>query len=260
MGHQRLGTLPRSKAWNQVIALIAAGAEVADVASATSGAAEQSMIDASQDEVVRHTMWILARLPLAAREDDFEAALTRLGIRTEGVITLVDLVCAATEAVDQALDGSRKRSNYGEIAQLSASEALYAVVGREMNDLFGPHARDTKAALRQFCIPARFAVLARDFFARLTRRHFDYFLSRELGRHVGPGRRFPSIREHNAFEQALENHCRQATRVIKEYAGMWHSKQTFQGGITRAKAARFLVYASEKIRDELRHRRPADVS
>jgi hypothetical protein len=31
----------------------------------------------------------------------------------------------------------------------------------------------------------QFGVLARDFFARLTRRHLEYYLSRELSKHVG---------------------------------------------------------------------------
>ena len=260
MGHQRLGKLPQTKAWKDVVSLIAAGADVAEVAAATSHAAEQSMIVASEDEVVRHTVWLLARLPLAAREDDFNGALARLGLRVGGAPTLVDIVCAAMEAVDRAISRPGHRSDYGEIAQLSAAEALYAVVGKEMNDLFGPHERSLKGALGQFAIPAQFAVLARDFFARLTRRHFDYFLSRELARHVGPGRRFPSIREHRAFEEALDAHCRETTRIIKEYATVWHPKQTFEGGIDRGKAARFLSYATEKIRDELRHRRGAYVA
>lgn len=80
MGHQRLGTLPRSKHWNEVIELIAAGGDIAEIAAATSSAAERSMIEASADPAVRYSFWLLAKIPLAAREPDFAAELQKLGL------------------------------------------------------------------------------------------------------------------------------------------------------------------------------------
>src|SRR3981189_1121756 len=80
MGHQRLGVLPRSRAWQQVIALIKEGADVELIAATTSRAAETSMIDASADPAVRHSLWLLTQIPLAARQDNFAAALGRLGL------------------------------------------------------------------------------------------------------------------------------------------------------------------------------------
>lgn len=255
MGHQRLGTLPRGRHWKGVIELIGGGADVHAVAAATSQAAEQSMIDASSDPTVRHTFFLLAKLPLAAREANFRDALRALGLKVQARPTLADVICQMMEAVDQHTFVRGRRTDYGEIAQLSAAEALEAVVGREMRDLFGVDARATQSALAGFATVRQFAVLARDFFARLTRRHLSYFLSRELSCHVGPGRRFASIREHLVFDEALDLHCRQATRIIDEYSGQWLSKHNYEGGIDRGKAGRFVSYASTKIRDELRRRR-----
>jgi hypothetical protein len=259
MGHQRLGTLPRSKLWKEVVELIGGGADVQVIAAATSQAAERSMIDASSDATVQHAFWLLAKLPLAAREDDFAAALRDLGLRIEGVPTLADVICRMMEAVDVYTDDHGLRTDFGEIAQLSAAEALEAIVGREMQSLFGVDANETRPVLASFATVRQFAVLAREFFARLTRRHLNYYLSRELSNHVGPGRRFASVREHLVFEEALDLHCKQATRIIEEYSGEWLSKQNNEGGIDHGKAGRFVSYASEKIRDELRHRRGAHV-
>src|SRR5262245_21950015 len=80
MGHQRLGVLPRSRAWQQVIALITEGGDVESVAAETSQAAEASMIDASADPAVRYSFWLLTQIPLAARQDNLTAALERLGL------------------------------------------------------------------------------------------------------------------------------------------------------------------------------------
>lgn len=260
MGHQRLGTLPRSKHWREVVDLIGGGADVAEIAAATSRAAEQSMIDASEDAAVQHAFWLMAKLPLAARTDNFETELRQLGVSVPQNPSLIEVVAGVMQAIDRHTHERGKRSDFGEIAQLSAAEALHAVVGREAQDLFGADATTTKSVLAGFGTVKQFAVLARDFFSRLTRRHLDYYLSRELSKHVGPGRRFPSVREHRAFDEALDLHCREATRVIKEYSGEWLSKQNYEGGIDLGKAGRFVSYASQKIRDELRHRRDANVA
>jgi hypothetical protein len=259
MGHQRLGTLPRSKLWRDVVELIDHRADVEEVAAATSLAAEQSMIDASQDAAVQHAFYLIAKIPLAAREHEFEAALSALGIPIRKGPLLADIVSGLMEAIDARTRQIGGRSDYGEIAQLSAAEALYAVIGRETRDLFGVDAVTTQSAIAGFATVKQFAVLARDFFSRLTRRHIDYYLSRELSKHVGPGRRFPSVREHRLFEDALDLHCREATRVIKEYSGEWLSKHNYEGGIDPAKAGRFVSYAAQKIRGELRYRRNARV-
>jgi hypothetical protein len=55
MGHHELGRLSGSRKWRQVIALISGGADVQDVAAATSAAAESQMIDdASKRPAVKH--------------------------------------------------------------------------------------------------------------------------------------------------------------------------------------------------------------
>jgi hypothetical protein len=255
MGHQRLGTLPRSKHWNQVIELITGNADLPAIAAAASLAAEKSMIDASTDGAVRYSFWLLAKIPLAAREDNFALALRKLGLDVPENPVITDIACGLMQAVDQHVAKRSLRSDYGEIAQQSSAEALYAVGSQQANELFGVTAESTKAALSGFATVKQFAVLARDFFARLTRRHLDYYLSRVLSNHVGPSRRFPSLREHRAFEQALELHCREATRIIQEYSGEWLSKHNFEGGIDLRKAGGFVKYASEKIMGELQHRR-----
>jgi hypothetical protein len=259
MGHQRLGTLPRSKLWRDVVQLVEHRAEVEAIAAAASHAAEQSMIDAAGDVAVQHAFYLLAKIPLAAREPDFEAVLREHGIPVQNGPMLTDIVSGLMTAIDVRTSKAGSRSDYGELAQLSAAEAIQAVIGREATDLFGLDARATKSVIAGFATVKQFAVLARDFFARLTRRHLAYYLSRELSQHVGPGRRFTSVRELRLFEDALVLHCREATRVIKEYSGEWLSKQNFEGGIDPAKAGRFVSYASKKIRDELRHRRNAHV-
>jgi hypothetical protein len=150
MGHQRLGTLPRSKEWRQVIALIADGEDVGAIAAATARAAERSMIVASDDPIVRHAFWLLSQIPLAARQPDFPSSLRRLGINVGGEPTLIEITTGMMLAIDRMAAKARHRSDLGEMTQLCAAESLSAVAGRELPDLFGAtHTviRSTLAAL-----------------------------------------------------------------------------------------------------------------
>jgi hypothetical protein len=141
------------------------------------------------------------------------------------------------------------------LAQNAAAESLATVVGADLPTLFGATPEDARLAIGKLAAPDRFARFARDFFARLTHRHLDYYLSRELSNHVGPGRSIGSADAHTAFNAALEQHCREASRIVETFAGGWFSKTTFQGGITPEKAGAFVFVALRKIGRELRRRR-----
>jgi hypothetical protein len=233
------------------VALIRAGSDVAAVAAATSAAAEASMIDASNDPAVRHSFWLLTQIPVAARSAAFEGELRDRGLKVSNPTSIADIAVALVEAVDRT--AARQRTDYGEMATLAAGESLYSIVASE--PLLLPEAASLQETLAGLASPKRFAILARDFFSRLTRRHFAYFLSRELANHVGPGRRFTTIREHDEFDTAFDVHCRETSRIIKEFAAEWFSKHNHEGGIDPAKAGRFVSVAAKKLRDELVARR-----
>jgi len=259
VGHSRVGKLPATLRWNQVIALIANGAGAPEISAASALAAERSLADASNDAAVRYAVWLLTQIPLAARTDDFEGALRGLGLDVGPNPTLIDICTAFMDSVDAHVKGSGPRSDLGEMAQLCAVESLNAVAGRETARLFGPEyaADEARASLHGLATPTSFGILARDFFARLTRRYLDYYLGRQLPEHVGVAQRFRTVREHHEFEQALHRHCREASLIAQEFAGDWFSKANYEGGITLQKAGGFAHIAFKKIREELRLRRDA---
>ena len=58
--------------------------------------------------------------------------------------------------------------------------------------------------LAKFATKDRFAALARDFFARLTHKTLDYYISRALPSHVGPDRGLASLEQSDRFRAALQ--------------------------------------------------------
>jgi hypothetical protein len=236
MGHQHLLAIPKTKDWLGVVELIASGADLVAIAAASSRAAEKSMIDAADDTAVRQSFFLLTQIPQAALSDGFAENLRRLGLRVGDDPTLIDIVSALMDAIDRFVARLGRRTDFGEIAQLSAIESLQAVAGRELSDLFGANEIRTRQAIGALGRGRQFAVLARDFFARLTRRHLTFYLDRELACHVGGGRRFSNFLDHDEFDEAIVLHCREASRIIREFAEQWYDKHLAEGGIGRDEA------------------------
>jgi hypothetical protein len=260
MGHVRLGPLPQTRRWVQVVALIRGGAAAPQVATAAAHAAETWLGKAANDPTVVEAVWLLLRLPHAARADDFPAALARLGVAVPAPPGLVGLVGAVSDAIDAAAPPG-KRTDLGEMAQAAAAESLTGVVGPRLGTLFGADPGDVQREVGRLATPKQFGVLARDFFARLGHRVLDYFLSKALPAEVGDGRRFRTTAAHAAFAAALDTHCRESAGILETYAGGWLSKHHYEegGDIPRASAAAFTAYAMTKLSGELR-RRDADAA
>lgn len=258
MGHIRLGNLPKTRNWQQVVELVAGGGSVSDIAGQTATAAERGLAGAGDDRALVESFWLLTQLPLAARSDDYVNELRECGLRVQDAPSLMELIGAFSGAVDEKVDRAGARTDLGEMAQLAATETISSMVGERVPTLFGTTTEDVRSCLREFARPRNFSLLAKSFFGRLTNRYLSYFLSRTLSDHVGPGSRFENIEAHSQFNDALDVHCRQAARIVEEFAGGWFSKTNFEGGISREAAGRFAHVAAKKISSELRKRSGED--
>lgn len=258
MGHTRLGTLRTTRKWRHVTQLLSTGADVAELAAAVAIAAEKDLEAARGDPVLGSTMWLLAQLPLAARTDRFAAELVALGFTSGSETSILGIVGDFAKAIDSQIPGTAGRTDLGQLARHAAVESLTELVGGQVGNLFDATADDVQIELAKFASKGRFALLARDFFARLTLKTLDYYLSRVLADHVGPDRRFGTLQERERFYTALNQHCREASLIVDQFAAGWFSKVNYQGTLTRGSAQRFTDYALTKMRDELRMRRADD--
>ena len=284
MGHHLLPGLPRTPAFKRVVALLgdSAGAPgtagmspgtLEEIAEATVVASDNGFERAKGDEGLSYCLYLMAALASEARQPDFAAALSSVGLppppagtpdaaalSTEGQppYTVFDLVSGFSEAVDRHLRNTRSRTDIGEMAQLAASESLSFLCGRSAETLWGTTQETVQQSLRQLSTEKGFSTLAHDFFARLSRRYLEYHLGRELSNHVGVNRRFAGPSEHNDFLQQLDDHCRVTTGVVRQFAGEWYSKHKWQQDITLRKTRGFAAHAMDKVRDAFRYREARD--
>ncbi len=257
MGHLRLGTLPTTREWTAVVARLKAGAEIAELAGATALAAENALENAKADPGLGYAVWLLTQLPLAARSDQFANRLVELGFSVEANESLLALTSEFTLALDKHIAGRPGRTDLGEMARQAALETLTAAIGPRLPTMFTA-SDDLRLELSRLATKIQFGTLARDFFARLTNRTLEYYLSRELPNHVGPGRSFSNLAEQTEFRSAMYRHCSEVSLIVEDFAGGWFSKGAFNRTLNPETAQAFAAYCLKKLRDELRARGGGD--
>lgn len=257
MGHIRLGTLPTAKKWRKVVELLAGDASLDEIASAAARAAERDLKRASDDPVFQYVAKLLVELPLMARTPtsdagSFEAESFVNATSPESVTALLSSI---NEAVEHHTFEHGQSSDIGLMAQSALLESLSVKLRDRLPSLFDPQSSDIRSALGHFANGQPFGELARDFFARLTYKSLDYYLSRELANHTGTEARFAQDADRVGFERAMFKHSFEASRIVEEFAGGWYGKTVWRDQNLSDEAIRkFTSYSFKKMRSELGRR------
>jgi hypothetical protein len=145
MGHIRLGRLPATKRWQQVVSLLARDAPLERVAAASAEAAENSLAQANRDPALLRSFWLLTQIPLAARSPDFPASLKSLGLDVSDSPSLMETINAFSAAIDEYVEQRGGRTDLGELAQHAAVvDSIAAVGGTGLPSLFGATPEDAR--------------------------------------------------------------------------------------------------------------------
>src|SRR5262249_55512027 len=158
------------------------------------------------------TIWLLTKIPLAARSENFSEALRECGLAVSDSPGLMEIVGSVSDTIDSKIPNYKDRTDLGEMAQMAAAETLTEVIGNRITSFFGTTPDDVRDAFSKLATNKQFSSFAKDFFARFTNKCMNYFLSRALSHHVGEGQRFTTLSQQAEFTKALETHCREAAR------------------------------------------------
>jgi hypothetical protein len=258
MGHTRLGLMPKTRKWRAVIELMVKEAsdgslmadEVPDIASKALEAAQTGLENAKKDPGLKYAFYLLARIVLAARHDDWIVSLSDIGINLPRNATGFDLACETQLAIDNFLSYEGMRSDVAEIAQKSLGQALSELTTRGSASLFEPSSADLQMALRKLSTKAGFSDLAQKFFGNFVGQFLNFYLSRVTAGRLDT-QRLRQLGDLNEFNRALQLHCEQSARIIRDFSGDWYSKTEYKEGINQANTTRFIAVAIKKIRAEL---------
>ncbi len=252
MGHTRLGRLPKTREWRQVIELLEnPSAEASAVARVVARAAAKRLDALEADPSLSLCYWLLTRITWHARFDEFADRLGELGIKVTGADSALSFVANVATVARERVSKMESPGAFSEMAQLAMREVLTDLVSRKAETLFGTTAEDLRNACKSLSTKVQFGDLSRRFFASFLNRALQFFVSKEISNFVGKGKRFRDIAEIQDFNRALNTFCYESAKIVEDFSAGWYSKRNWQGEITEEDAQRFVAVAIEKLTTEV---------
>jgi hypothetical protein len=253
MGHERVGILPRSMSWRNIIIQISqvAGSEVsvAYIANATLTNVRKQFSEIHKDDGVKAAFIFLVALA------DVKSQHTQ---NSESIIPHVDLSLNPSPlklaiALRDWIFARRQSFEYADIAQKAATDAIafWTEQQKQQPTLFDK-ANNVSEIWRRASTGRGFCEVARFFFAKFTERYLNYFLSREASAVL------PSINDREKFSLSLEEHVDavskhafETAKITQSFAAGWFNKYVRKGSLSEEEVEGFLQLSFGKIREEL---------
>lgn len=251
MGHIRLGQLPRGHQWKDVIASLASGDATA-TGAAIGRAVDERLAGLKDDPGLAYVYWVLTRVTWLSQRDDFITALRAEGIDVGEDVSGLSFLSRITRVVERGLRERHVANAFATLAQRAVSEALGRAVQERAATLFGASGTDVQRALGDLSTQRNFARLARSFFGNFLGGLLQFVASKESANHVGITRAFVDTQASAHFEGELRAYAHQCARILEDYSGGWYSKHNWLGDIDERQASRFVAYALDKLRSELK--------
>ena len=205
MGHLRLGRLPKTLRWREVVGLIEADpTAAARITGLTVVAVETHLRSLPRNDALTYAFWLLLRIATASRSDTFVQDVRNLELSVTADTSAIALIGEVTDALRERSRGADGHSATSECASLAARRALTETVGTQGRTLFGSTLEDLQSAFRAYSTCDQFSEVAQRSFADFTARLLQSYLDRELQNHVEG-----SLSEREEVQRAIDLHARQ---------------------------------------------------
>ena len=254
MGHERVGVLPRTKRWREIVYELSlpfmSDSEINAIARQTLSNVRSRYSRLRFDNGVRAAFQFLVYLSALSHEPNPSEELSKYGISVSSEPTPVSL----TRAVHRWVDFNRDSLEYARIAQCAAGDAIaiwHATHEQRQAQLFNL-SREAFEAWQYAGSGSGFCELALTFFAKFTERYLNYFLEREASAVA------PSLEERRQIQHSIKGHIEEiskhafeTSKITQSFAAGWFNKHTREGLPSEEAIDGFLAYAFEKMREEL---------
>lgn len=254
MGHERLGALPKTQRWRDVVHRLPVAAEsqanTTRLAATTLQNVRDRYSNMAQEEGVLRSFKFLLGVAVAARGNTQRASVSNeLGISLPEEPTPVELTKALQRWIIKGDPGSERTV----LASKAAADAL-AIYQQQPAQTQEAMFSDTPwDAWRSAGTGAGFCELSRHFFARLTERYLRYYLDREASASVNSASALDQLRDnlHSSIDE-VSKHAFETAKITQSFAAGWFNRHATETVPDEATVRGFLSHALEKIREELR--------
>ena len=254
MGHERVGALPRTKKWRDVVAQMSdfSGSEVdaAAIASAILLNVKSQFSKIHSDNSVIAAFQFLVALAKSGSSEQLSGSSFLPSIDLEVSSTPLKIIGQLRSWV-VAQDGSRE---YADIATKASADAisLWSASQSMQGNLFTSPG-DPREIWERANNAAGFCEISRLFFSKFTERYLNYFLEREASASMA------SVTERDQLAYTLRDHIDgvskfafETSRITQSFAAGWFNNHARNRYPSKEESRGFLNVAFGKMREELR--------
>ncbi len=254
MGHIRLGRLPKSRLWREVVELLDREPEdIPGIAAAVLDASAEALERGTTIASASRAFLVLLELAQASDRGDLVGELRRKGLAVSADSSVLSTLADLGELVRESVPAGSLKDNYNDFAGLALRRALVETVGAQGPSLFGSTIDELEAGFRRFSGGDAFGRLTRLFFGDFLARSLHSAVDRELSLHVGGESSFGDVGESRAFSDALDRYARETAAIVQRFATEWYAKNHWQRqerlGARHSRA--FSGVALKKLRSDL---------
>ena len=261
MGHERVGFLPKTQRWNELVRqmgeIYPSDVHIATIANQTLKIVRRRYETLSTDEAVKGVFTFLVAFSHACRFQNATGQLQDSGIRMAEQPSLLSVIKALHEYVPT----QETASEYGQLAIAAGADAIgqwHKLHSTSQLSLFKPSV-DFLESWRDVGDGAGFCDLSRLYFGKLTERYLNYFLDRAASA------TFSSIKLREQFQKGIQahidnvsKHAFETAKITESFAAGWFNKNARERVPDSKEIGGFLSVAFGKLRDELRREEEAE--
>ncbi|MCH7736287.1 MAG: hypothetical protein IH872_02690 [Chloroflexi bacterium] len=253
MGHERIGVLPQTKAWRDVIDGISSAINLEigtqELAWATLENVRNQFRRIHEDPGVAAAFKFLLELSRSSLPNPSVRGADTPEIELASNPSILRIVISLRAWVDE----HRVSTEYADLAKKAAADVITAWSNQQSQQpsLFSG-AIDSQEIWRRAANGSGFCEVSRLFFARFTERYLNYFLDRAASAVL------PSASERDQFAAKVHEHLDdiskyafETSRITQSFAAGWFNLYALERAPSNQELTSFLSIAFGKIRDEL---------
>jgi hypothetical protein len=254
MGHERVGILPRTKTWRDIVDQIGSFSQqredISTIARSTLRNVRTRFDDIERDDGVISSFEFLVIISHSFQKEDPVGYLIENNILKDEVLTPLKIGRSLKDYVSKNIESSE----YATIAQSAVIDSLnvwFKEISTEGLRLFDdtPHYTDF---LKKLSNGSGFCEISRLYFAKFTEKYLKYFLEREASS------QFTNTMDRERFNKEIElhidkisKHAFETSKITQSFSAGWFNKNVKESLPTKRKIESFLNIAFGKMKGEL---------
>ncbi len=254
MGHERVGTLPRTKPWKIVVGQIASfnpdNSNVRDITKQTLQNVRSRFDTIETDSGVLSSFEFLVLLAFASKDRNPSKFLQSKGIHLPENLTPLQI----SKEINKWVSKNKNSNEYAAFAQGAAIDAVsewYKQNDSMQTNLFASE-KSRMEVWRKSGNGSGFCELSRLYFSKFTERYLKYFLEREASSLIR------NIDERDKFENQVKahisdisTHAFETSKITQSFAAGWFNNQIKKGTPNKKSLQSFLSISFGKMKSEL---------